>query len=143
MIAYEIQHLLKIIKDSGIHQKTVRAMMRGMTIPIEEGQAVGLDYIVQNYPWLAHDPGASIEARWGLRRCEMIRAGIQNALRSLDFVQQRYGAADPEYAEYSRSLRLQEIKRLREEGIRAGCTEPQPLPQEKPLWPTLKIIQMK
>ena len=143
MVAYEIQHLLKIVKDSGLNEGVIKAMMKGMTLPIEEGQTVSLDYIVQNYPWLSHDPGDSIEARWGLRRCEMIRAGIQNALQALDFVERRYGATDPEYAEYGRSLRLLDLKRLKEEARRAGCNEPRPLPQEKPLWPTLKIIQMK
>jgi hypothetical protein len=143
MIAYEIQHLLKIIKDNRLNEGAVKKMMKGMNIPIEDGQTVGLDYIVQNYPWLSHDPGDSIEARWGLCRCEMISVGIQNALRALDFVEQRYGTTDPEYADYVRSLRLMDLKRLREEGKRTGCNGLQPLPQEKPLWPTLKIIQMK
>ena len=38
MIAYEIQHLLRIIKDNRLHEEAVKTMMKGMTIPIEGGK---------------------------------------------------------------------------------------------------------
>ena len=129
-----------------------------MILPLEDRQTVTLNYIVQNYLWLSHDPGDSIEARWGLRKCDMIRTRMKNALQTKDFVEQRYRATDPDYADFGRSLRLTDLKWLQEEGKRSGCDNllslPQlhqlppsnqlpPSPQQAPLWPTLRVIQVK
>ena len=155
MIAYEIEHLLKIIKTNRLNEKAIKKKMEEMVIPVHDGQTVTLNFVVQNYPWLSHDPGDSIEARWGLRKCDMISARVRNALKSLDFVEQRYRGTDPDYADYGRSLRLTDVRWLREEEKRAGCNNllplpqplsqplPQPLPQEGPLWPTLRVIKAK
>lgn len=158
MIGFEIEHLLKIIKVHRLNEKAVQKAMEGMILSIDAGQTVTLNYVVQNYLWLSHDPGDSIEARWGLRKCDMIRTRMKNALQAQDFVEQKYRATDPDYADYGRSLRLTDLRWLQEEGIRAGCDNllslPQlqqlppsnqlpPPPQKAPLWPTLRVIRAK
>jgi hypothetical protein len=123
MIGFEIEHLLKIIKTNRLNEHAIRKKMEGMVIPIDAGQAVTLNFVVQNYLWLSHDPGDSIETRWGLRRCEMIRARMQNSVQDLDFVEKRYRAIDPDYADRSRNLRLMDLRWLQDEGKRAGCND--------------------
>jgi hypothetical protein len=122
MIAFEIEHLLKIVKANRLNEEAVMKMLEGVILPIDKGQTVTLHYIVQNYLWLSPDPGDSIEARWGLRKCNLIRARMQNSLQGLDFVERRYRVTDPDYANRGRDLRLTDLKWLQEEGRRAGCT---------------------
>jgi hypothetical protein len=153
MIVFEIEHLLELIKADNLDKEAIKKTMEGMLIPIGDGKTVSLNYIVENDRWLSHNPGDSIEARWGLYKCDMIRSRIQDSLKTIGFVEQRYASTDPGYAEYIRNLRLANISSLQEEERRAGCTTTNtnintdtdtdihhvsPF-QNKPLWPTLEI----
>jgi hypothetical protein len=128
MISFEIEHLVKIIKANRLNEEAIKKTMEGMVIHIDSGKMVTLNYVMQNSLWLSHDPGDSIEARWGLRKCDMIRSRMRNSLQDLDFVEQRYRVTDPHYADNSRSLRFTDLRWLQEEGKRAGCNDLPPLP---------------
>ena len=147
MIVFEIEHLLELIKANNLNMEAIKKNREGMVISIGEGKTVTLNYVVENYLWLSHKPGDSIEARWGLYKCDMIRSRIQESRQTIDFVDQRYDTTDPDYANYIRNLRLANISWLQKEEERAGCSNPQtltqekPLIQKKPLWPTLEIRQ--
>jgi hypothetical protein len=130
MIAYEIEHLLKVIKAHGLDAGAIKKTMERMVIPIDDGQTVTLNYVVQNYHWLSHDPGDSIEARWGLKRCEMIHSRMQSSLQDLDFVEQRYRATNPDLADQGRRHHLKDLRWLQAEGRRAGCSDDVPLPRD-------------
>ena len=104
MIIFEIEHLLELIKANNLHMEAIKKNMEGMVIPIGEGKTVTLNYVVENYRWLSHNPGDSIEARWGLYKCDMIRSRIQESRQTIDFVDQRYDTTDPDYANYSRAF---------------------------------------
>jgi hypothetical protein len=53
MIAFEIEHLLKIMKDNRLNGKVIERIMEERTLPIDDRQTVTLKYIVQNYLWLS------------------------------------------------------------------------------------------
>jgi hypothetical protein len=114
-------------------------MMERMVIPINAGQSVTLKYVVQNHTWLSHDPDASIEARWALAQCDMIRARMRNSLNALDFVEQRYRRTDPTYADRRRDSTMNELKWLQDRGKSAGCDGLQPLPGEESCLPPRKF----
>jgi hypothetical protein len=129
MIAFEIEHLLKLMKENGLDEKSIRRTMEGMPIPLGNGQTVTLNHVVQNYHWLSHDPGDSIEARWGLRKCDMIRNRMVNALEDLNFVEQKYRTTDPGYADYHRNRYLTDLRRLQKDGKGNFCSDLPSLPQ--------------
>ncbi len=132
MIAFKVEHLLKIIRANRLDQQAIERSMQKMVVPIGDGRTVTLDYVVRNYLWLSPDPGDSIEARWGLDKCNTIRNRMRSALRDLSFVEQRYQLADPAYAAYGRSLYLTDLQRLQEAGKLAGCSDLPPLSAGSP-----------
>jgi len=123
MIAFEIEHLQKLIHKNRLDPKSIDRTMRNMLIPIGNKQTVTLDYIVNNYRWLSHDPEDSIEARWGLRKCDMIRNRIVDTIKDLNFIGQKYHSSNPEFSDYHRSRYLIDLKRLQEAGERAFCND--------------------
>ncbi len=128
MIAFQVKHLQKVISSSGLDQDAVNRMLEDVVIPIDQQRSVSLSHIAQNYLWLSHDPGDSIEARWGLDLCRMISNQITSTFQDLDFVEQRYRAADPEYADSVRSRHLAKLKWLEGEGRRVDCRNLPQLP---------------
>lgn len=128
MIAFQVKHLLKVIRSSGLDQDTLNKMLEDVVIPISPERSVSLAHIVQNYLWLSPDPGDSIEARWGLNLCRMISDQIKSTLQDLDFTEQRYRVADPDYADSVRSRHVTKLKWLQDEGKRVDCRELPPLP---------------
>jgi hypothetical protein len=121
MIAFEIAHFLKIIKDNNLDEHAIDRTMDTMTLAISPGRTVSMNTVVKNYRWLSHDPGDSLADRWGLNKCEMIISQMQNAVLNLDFVERRYRTTDPIYADDERRLRLGDINRLQEDGRQAQC----------------------
>ncbi len=131
MIAFEISHLIKLIKDDGIAEEAVKKDMEGKTLSIGDGHSVTLNYVVQNYLWFSHDPGDSIEARWGLCKCNTIGNRMRDTLKDLNFIEKKYRTTDPKYADYSRNLRLRDLRDLQNKGQDAGCGNLPHLPLEK------------
>jgi hypothetical protein len=132
-IAFEIDHLKKLIKDNGLDEVALEKTMDGIAVPIDAKKTVSLNYLVQNHVWLAHDPGDPIEARWALDRCTMIRSRIEGSLRDLNFVEQTYRAKDPDFAERGRKSHLQDLTWLQKEGKRAECNDLPAIPVSDPV----------
>ncbi len=123
MISFEIEHLLKLIKDNRLDRTSIDKTMEGMPISLGGGLTVTLKYVVQNYRWLSHDPEDSIAARWGLRKCDMIRDRMENTLGDLNFIEKRYRTTDPEFADYHRKRYLNTLKLLQKEGAKNTCSD--------------------
>lgn len=141
MIGLEIYHLQRLIKDNGLDEKKLAREMAERAIPIGGNQTVTLQYIVDNYPWMSHDPNAPIAARWGLAKCEMIAEKIRNALVDLDFAEQRYRTTDPEYADRLRQKNTYIIKSLYEEERKSSCLDfPSAPAKSAPRPPPLPIL---
>lgn len=135
MIVFEIEQLLKIIKDNDLDEESFKKTMEGVLIAIGLKQEISLDYVVKNSLWLSYDPRDSIAARWGLDRCERVRSQMYHSLQALNFVEQRYRSTDPHFADNGRRLHWKDLRWLQEEGERAGCRDLPSLPLEGPLLP--------
>jgi hypothetical protein len=82
-------------------------------------------------PWFSPHPKGSIEARRGLKKCEMIQAQIRATNESIAFIEKTYRGKDPEYADFSILQQQQELRRLSEEWTGSECREPPPRPEKK------------
>jgi hypothetical protein len=98
-------------------------MMEGISIRIQKGQFITFYHLYQNYLWLSPHPGDSIEARWGLRKCEMILTQIRSATNSIVFIERTYRKRDPKYADFSVRQQQEILTRLYEEWYRSDCNE--------------------
>jgi len=118
-----MDHLMQMIKSSPQGQETARRMMEDIRIDISENRSVTLYQVYQNYPWFSPNPEDSIEARWGLRKCEMIGARTRTTRDSIAFIEKTYRKRDPKYADFS--VRQQEgfLRKLNEEWTRSECRE--------------------
>lgn len=142
MLDFEITHLQRLIRDNALNQANLAKTMQGMVIPIAAGQMVTMQYVLQNHVWLSHDPNDTVEARWGLEKCDMIRSRMRNALGDLNFTEQRYRNTDPEYANRCRKYTMDELRWLQEQGQSAGCDDLQPLPRKELHQPLTLYIQV-
>ena len=131
MIISLMDHLSQIIESNHLDQEMAKGMMEAIPIDISENRSVTLYHIYQNHLWLSPHPEDSIEARWGLKKCEMIQAGIRAANNSIAFIDRAYRKKDPKYADFS--IRQQEhlLRRLSEEWTTYECREPPPTPERK------------
>jgi hypothetical protein len=118
-----MDHLHHLIESNGLDQDAIKEMMEGISIRIQKGQFVTFYHLYQNYPWLSPHPGDSIEARWGLRKCEMILTQIRSATNSIVFIERTYRKRDPKYADFSVRQQQEILTRLYEEWYRSGCKE--------------------
>jgi len=121
MIDLKVIHLQRLIHDNGLDEEKFAAEMRAKTIPIDDGRMVTVQDMVENHEWLSHDPNDSIEARWGLTRCEIIRERVRSAYADLDFVENRYRDIDPDYIDRRREYTANEVRWLRGQGRDSGC----------------------
>ena len=126
-----MDHLRHLIESNGLDQDTVRGMMEVILIPIQRGQMVSFHHLYQNYLWLSPHPEDSIEARWGLRKCEMILSQFRSAQNSIDFIERMYRKRDPKYADFSVGQQQEIIRRLIEEWDRSQCKVPPDSTPEK------------
>ena len=129
MISSLMDHLSQLIETNHFDPEMVRGMMEVVSIAISEDRWVTLYQAYQNYPWFSPHPGDSIEARWGLRKCEMIYAQTRTTNDSIDFINRTYRKKDPQYADFSIRQQKLVLRRLNEEWTRSECIEP-------PLTPT-------
>jgi hypothetical protein len=123
MITTLMDHLSKIIESNHLDQGTVKGMMEVIPINISENRAVKLYHVYQNHLWLSSHPEDSIEARWGLKKCEMIYAQTRATKDSMAFIERVYRKKDPKYADFSIRQQQQILGRLTEEWTRSECRE--------------------
>jgi hypothetical protein len=95
--------------------------MEAIPFNITADHTISFYHLYQNYLWLSHHPEDSIEARWGLRKCEMILSQIQSANDSIDFIEGNYRRRDPRYANFAVRQQKEVRRRLYEEWERSQC----------------------
>jgi hypothetical protein len=131
MIISLMDYLSQIIESNHLDRETVKRMMEAVPITITENCSVTLYHVYQNHLWFSPYPEDSIEARWGLKKCEMIHAQTRTARNSIAFIERTYRGKDPKYADFSVSGQQQLLVRLSEEWTRCDCGEPPPTQVEK------------
>lgn len=126
-----MDHLHHLIESNSIDQEAIKEKMEAIFIPISKDRLVTFYHLYQNYLWLSPHPEDPIEARWGLKKCEMILSQLRSAQRSIDFIERMYRKRDPKYADFSVRQQQEIIRRLIEEWDRSQCKVPPTPPRKK------------
>ena len=116
-----MDHLHHLIELNHLDNDAAREMMEGIVIPIQKGQSVTFYHLYQNYLWFSPNPEDSIEARWGLKKCDMIVSQMRSAHNSVDFIERAYRKQDPQYADFCIRQQLEITRRLVEEWNSSEC----------------------
>lgn len=131
MIISLMDHLSRVIESNHLDQEMAKGMMEALPIAISENRSVTLYHVYQNHLWFSPHPQDSIEARWGLKKCEMIHAQTRTTRNSIAFIERTYRKKDPKYADFSIQQQQQLLGRLSEEWTRSECGEPPATPEKK------------
>ena len=131
MIFSLMSHLFQIIEMNHLDQEMAKRMMEAVSIDISENRSVTLYHVYQNHLWFSPHPEDSVEARWGLKKCEMISVQTRAAKDSMVFIEKTYRKRDPDYADYSIRHQQKLLGTLSEEWNRSECREPTPTPKKK------------
>ena len=121
MITLLMDHLHQIIETNHLDKDVLKEKMEAIPIPIAKGRSVTFYHVYRNYLWLSPHPEDSVDARWGLEKCEMIFSQIQSARNSIAFIEKTYRRREPKYADFSIRQQQEIIRRLTEEGKRSQC----------------------
>ena len=132
MIVSLMDHLTQIIESNHLDQERMKGMMEAIPIDISEKRPITFYHVYQNYLWLSSHPEDSIEARWGLKKCEMIYARTLTTRNSIAFIEKAYRKKDPKYADFSILQQQRLLGKLGEEWTRSECREPPPAADRKP-----------
>jgi hypothetical protein len=116
-----MDYLRHLIESNGLDQETVKEMMEGISIRIQKNQSVTFYHLYQNYLWLSPHPEDSVEARWGLKKCDMILSRIRSTRNSVAFIERRYRKKDPKYADFAVRQQQEILQKLNEEWSRTQC----------------------
>jgi hypothetical protein len=126
-----MDHLSKIIESNHLDRGMVKRLMESISIDISENRSVTFCHVYQNHLWLSSHPEHSIEARWGLKKCEMIHAQRLTTKNSIAFIERVYRKRDPKYADFSILQQQRLLGKLSEEWVRSECREPPPTAVKK------------
>jgi hypothetical protein len=126
MIILMMDHLSEIIASNHLDREMVKGRMKAISIDISEKRSVTLYDVYQNTLWLSSHPEDSIEARWGLEKCEMIHTQTRSAHDSIAFIERTYREKDHEYADFSIRQQQHILGKLDEAWKRSECREPPP-----------------
>jgi hypothetical protein len=121
-----MDHLRQIIESNHLDREGVTERMEAIEIPIQKRQSVTFLHVFQNHLWLSPHPGDSIEARWGLKKCEMIRSQVRTTQNTIFFIERTYRKRDPKYADFAIHQQQEILRRLNEEWMNSNCKEPTP-----------------
>jgi hypothetical protein len=121
-----MDHLAKLIESNNLDREAIRATMLNIEFYIAKDQFVTFYHLFQNHPWLSPHPEDSIKARWGLKKCEMIRSQIRTTRESISFIEETYREKDPTYADFSIRQQQETLRRLSLEWKRSRCQEKTP-----------------
>ena len=121
MITLLMDHLHQIIELNHLDREALKEKMEKILLPISKDRAVTFYHVYQNYPWLSPHPEDPIEARWGLRKCEMILSRMRSAWDSISFIERAYRKRDPKYADFAVGQQEEILRRLKEEGMTSRC----------------------
>ena len=131
MIISLMDHLSQIIGSNRLDQEKAKKMMEAISIDISENRSVSLYHVYQNHLWFSPHPEDSIEARWGLKKCEMIQAQTRATKNSIAFIEKTYRKKDPRYADFSIRQQRHLLARFSEEWNRSECRESLPSLEKK------------
>ncbi len=143
MIISLMDHLSRIIESNHLDQEMAKGMMEAIPIDISEDRSVTLYHVYQNHLWFSPHPGDSIEARWGLKKCETIHARTRTTSDSITFIEKTYRKKDPNYADFTIRTQQQLLARLNEEWTRSECKEPPPAPEKKVMLFSPPVVSIK
>jgi len=121
MITLLMDHLHQIIESNHLDKEVIREKMEAIPIHISKDRSITFYHLYQNYLWLSPHPEDSIEARWGLKKCEMILSQIRSTKNSITFIERTYRKKDPKYADFSIRQQKEILRRLTEEWERSQC----------------------
>jgi hypothetical protein len=130
MIISLMDHLSEIIESNHLDREMAKRMMETISIDISEKRSITLYHVYQSHLWLSHRPDDSIDARWGLKKCETIYAQTRTTNDSIAFIEKNYRKKDSRYADFTIRTQQQLLERLNEEWIKSGCKEPPPAPEK-------------
>jgi len=128
-----IDHLSQIIESNHLDRDATKKMMEAISIEISKDRSVTFSHLYQSYLWLSSHPEDSIEARWGLKKCEMIHEQTRTTNASIAFIEKTYRNRDSKYADFSIRQQQRLLRRLNEEWTRAECSESSLSPEKKVL----------
>jgi hypothetical protein len=120
-IGVMIDHLEGIIRKNHLDRDAILDRMAMIRLQISEDLFVTLREVFQDFRWLSPDPGATIQARWGLDKCGMIAINLKGAQGSIAFIQKKYGKTDPDFAERSIWTQQKIVHEMTEEGRKNRC----------------------
>jgi hypothetical protein len=126
-------HLSEIIDSNHLDKRIIKEKMEARPIHISANRSVTLYHAYQNYLWFSSDPEDSIEARWGLNKCEMIQARMRATTESITFIERTYRKKNPRYAEFSVRKQEQILQRLRQESTISQCQQAPRIPVKRVL----------
>ena len=119
-----MDYLHKIIESNQLDPERVKEEMEGIHFKISRDLSITFYHVYQNYLWLSPHPEDPIEARWGLRKCDMILSQIKDAKNSIEFVTKNYRMRDPKYADFTVRQQMEVLWRLKTEWKKTDCKEP-------------------
>ena len=129
MVSLLMDHLHKIIESNQLDPERVREEMEEIRFQISKDLSITFYHLYQNYLWLSPHPEDSIEARWGLRKCDMILSQMRSAENSIVFIAKSYRKKDPKYADFCIRQQMEILWRLHAEWNKTECIEP-PVPHK-------------
>ncbi len=139
MIISLMDCLSQIIELNHLDHETVKRQMEAIPIPITKDRSVTLYDVYQDRLWLSPHPEDSIEARWGLKKCEMIHSQTRATKNSIAFIERAYRKKDPKYADFSIQQQLLRLRKLDQEWARGECGALPPAPVKK-AWSLLRPV---
>jgi len=140
MIISLMDHLSQVIGSKRPDQEKAKKLMEAISIQISENHSVSLYHVYQNHLWFSSHPGDSIEARWGLKKCEMIQAQTRATNHSIAFIEKTYRKKDPKYADFSIRQQRHILSKLSEEWNRSECKDLPPTLVKKDLVPPQPVL---
>ncbi len=126
MIILLMDHLSQVIESNHLDKEKLREEMETIRIDISRDRSITFYHLYQNYLWFSPHPEDSIEARWGLKKCEMILSQIRSSKNSIAFIERTYRKRDSKYANFAIQQQQEILRRLGEEWDRSRCKETPP-----------------
>ena len=120
-IGFMIYHLEKIIRENQLDRDAILDDMAKIPLQIDDSQVITLRYVFENLKWMSSEPGAAIEARWGLEKCGIIAVHLKSAQESIAFIKKRYGKSDPNYAERALLVQQRMVDEMTKEARKNNC----------------------
>jgi hypothetical protein len=118
-----MDHLRQLIESNSLDPEAVKQEMETLCFDISRDRSITFYQLYQDYLWLSPHPEDPVEARWGLRQCDMILARVRQGNKSIRFIERTYRKKDPKYADFSTRQQREIIRRLWVDWDRFQCED--------------------